>query len=447
MGETMADRERNVRTDVLPGVSVQLMFRKMSALSQMVLATNADDSLVKSSASDFSLTKLKVFDAFLYFACQQLREHPERRKFSVPFVTLRKLVGLKSKNIPHLTQSILGLMDIKVQPNALGKDKMLGHDGQAVWERMVLIPYAKVSRSGLDYTVHFELPELVRDNLLNPNCLYAHLDLSVISELSSKYSLLLYYLCRDYANVEIPRMPLCVFRSLMFVAEDEYAALKDFRRRVLEPAVKEVSERSDMIVSYEIEEGRAKGTERAIKLRVAKKKGVVSVSRGNGGWPEIASILGPLAIEEDVRRGVLSALSSEGVAYVKANVQHALKIAGGVGGRGVSGLIITALKDDLAQIRETFKRAAVVNIQKRKDMQVVDESLTAEERRVSRFFDALSGECQASVVIKARVSPFLNCVPFLKGKSDRDLAIYFLAHTSDGKDFMSSNKDGACNCA
>ena len=77
--------------------------------------------------------------------------------------------------------------------------------------------------------------------------IYGRINLFVQSKFNSTYSLVLYENCIRFKNIQQTSwFPLSLFRSLMGVADDKYRLFKDFKRNVINVAVKEINQKSDI---------------------------------------------------------------------------------------------------------------------------------------------------------------------------------------------------------
>ena len=78
--------------------------------------------------------------------------------------------------------------------------------------------------------------------------------LEQIAEMTSMYSIRLYELLNQWKVAKkTPVFKLEIFRGQLGVEVDEYKRMSDFKRRVLDLAVNEINEKSDLKVSYEQE--------------------------------------------------------------------------------------------------------------------------------------------------------------------------------------------------
>ena len=76
--------------------------------------------------------------------------------------------------------------------------------------------------------------------------------LKQISQLTSKYAVRLYELLIAWREIEkTPPMEIADFRERLGLKETEYTAMNNFKNRVLEPAIKQINEHTDIIVQYD----------------------------------------------------------------------------------------------------------------------------------------------------------------------------------------------------
>ncbi|QOJ62393.1 replication initiation protein RepM [Acinetobacter baumannii] len=73
-----------------------------------------------------------------------------------------------------------------------------------------------------------------------------------VAHLTSKYATRLYELLIAWREVgKVPQIELNEFRSRLGLLDSEYTAMSDFKKRVLEPSIKQINEHTDITVTYE----------------------------------------------------------------------------------------------------------------------------------------------------------------------------------------------------
>lgn len=95
--------------------------------------------------------------------------------------------------------------------------------------------------------------------------------LQSISTLQSIYSVRLYELISEFSSIKKSKtLDYQIFRRQLGIADDEYAKMGDFKKRVLDLAVNEINEQTDIKVTYDqIKNGR---TITAFKFTATKKR-------------------------------------------------------------------------------------------------------------------------------------------------------------------------------
>ena len=73
-----------------------------------------------------------------------------------------------------------------------------------------------------------------------------------VAHLTSKYATRLYELLIAWREVgKVPQIEISAFRNGLGLLENEYTAMSDFKKRVLEPSIKQINEHTDITVTYE----------------------------------------------------------------------------------------------------------------------------------------------------------------------------------------------------
>jgi plasmid replication initiation protein len=94
-------------------------------------------------------------------------------------------------------------------------------------------------------------------NVIKNPRIYVKLDLIIIRGLESKHSVALYELMKDYQNLNRYRCEIGNFRKLMGVEDGQYSIFTMFKKRVVDKAVAEINEKTDIQLSFDLErEGR-----------------------------------------------------------------------------------------------------------------------------------------------------------------------------------------------
>jgi hypothetical protein len=137
-----------------------------------------------------------------------------------------------------------------------------GEDGkrlQGISNMMNAITSKDARASGF---LRFEIPALLCEVIRNP-CRFSRLRLHFMIGLSGKYAVTFYMLLESVANRQSPVLDveLSQLRQWLKVPEEKLKKWYDIKRRILEPALKQINENQDAagfsVVMDEIKEGRA----------------------------------------------------------------------------------------------------------------------------------------------------------------------------------------------
>ena len=73
-----------------------------------------------------------------------------------------------------------------------------------------------------------------------------------VAHLTSKYATRLYEILIAWREVgKVPQIDISEFRNRLGLLDDEYTAMHNFKKRVLEPSIKQINEHTDITVTYE----------------------------------------------------------------------------------------------------------------------------------------------------------------------------------------------------
>lgn len=99
--------------------------------------------------------------------------------------------------------------------------------------------------------------EIIRIDAIKAKTLFTQFALEQVATMNSVYSVRLYELLNQWRKGKIASFDLDVFRGQLGVEDTEYKAMSDFKKRVLDIAVNEINEKSDLKVSYKnVKKGR-----------------------------------------------------------------------------------------------------------------------------------------------------------------------------------------------
>ena len=221
-----------------------LGLKKQSLNKQVELLQKPSGTI--SIAGDLSVIERKFYNKFLQNAKQQLEKDINRIEFDVSLQSLKNSLDVveDDKNNNNYKKVLKKLFDTIVTYNILDKDKTI--NGAA---HLLDNLDFKITNETKELTVFYTIPSIIRRSLVNiiqnnPENLYAKINLAIIKGLKSKYSIILYEICKDYQNAEIPEMTIEQFKRLFGIENQKTYQLFFFkiRERVLDTAVKELNE-------------------------------------------------------------------------------------------------------------------------------------------------------------------------------------------------------------
>jgi plasmid replication initiation protein len=188
----------------------------------------------------------KIYNALLYIGRDSLNHDQSSELFYIGQAELKRLSGDASTNNKQLQENLKGLMSTIVEFNVLQTNN------RTKWHATTLLSEVTIEEG----KVYFGFAPTIRKTLLHPEY-YVLLDLNIIKGLNSKYAIALYENARDYLEIGFPKMTLDIFRKLMGVEEGKYKNFADLKKRVIDPSIEEISEKTDIFIDYELfKEGR-----------------------------------------------------------------------------------------------------------------------------------------------------------------------------------------------
>ena len=125
--------------------------------------------------------------------------------------------------------------------------EIIDKDNPKNWEAFTLLSHIKRENNIYYYELNQFILKALRDQTF-----FTPLNLLIINSLSSQYSIIFYELAIRYNKFKIPKMTIEEVRKLTNT-EDDYNRIYDFKKYVLDTACEEISEKTDIILTYETE--------------------------------------------------------------------------------------------------------------------------------------------------------------------------------------------------
>jgi len=205
----------------------ELMIRKPSAM-------------IQTNISGLSLVQRKFINALIHIA----QKDGDRPVYSIPLKRLRDICNFEAENNHQVKAHIRILRTKSIEYNILNKDR------KNTWVNTPVIGGVRMEDG--TGVLEFEIPYFIKQQVLNPE-IYAPLDVILVAGFNSVYAIVLYEFLRDYLDSpKVPQMDIDQFRALMGVEDGKYKLFKDLRTYVIDKAVVEVNEKTDLICRYEL---------------------------------------------------------------------------------------------------------------------------------------------------------------------------------------------------
>lgn len=192
-----------------------------------------------------TLIQRKICNILLFNALDKMTQQ------EIHEISLRKLcslVGYNSNDSKLIKESIKSLISVVMEWNLLEDSKFINEETyseEAIsWNASSLLAGASI-RNGL---VQYSYSPQIK-SVLSSLEIYGRINLFVQAKFNSAYSLVLYENCVRFKNIkQTTSFPVELFRALMGVPKDKYLEFKEFKRNVINVAVKEINEKSDIYV-------------------------------------------------------------------------------------------------------------------------------------------------------------------------------------------------------
>lgn len=196
--------------------------------------------------SEITASQRKMYNALLFVAGRQLLNEPDSQVFKVRFTDIKKYSGLTGEhNHKHLKSALKELQERSVEYNIMEKDK------EIEWGAFSLLSEVKITHK--DEFIYFAFPPTIKDSIVHPN-IYALLNLAIIGSLKSKYSIALYEMMQDYKKIKKIRIEIDTLRKMMGVDESQYKIFTTLKAKVIDAAVDEINEKTDLRIKYKLEQ-------------------------------------------------------------------------------------------------------------------------------------------------------------------------------------------------
>lgn len=331
-----------------------------------------------SKAADISLIENKVHKEFVF----------------TPSQLARLLNTSRSRIVANAEKIAAGIIEKPV------KQKVLDENGNIKkWLNVPIISMAKYEHGEFTFSFNYYVLKYFID--INEN--FTEFQLHYIMGMGSAYTSKLYKLLYQYKNIGKRTFRLYDLKE-QFGIEDKYKEYNNFKQRILEPAVEEINEITDLSVKYQ---------EIRVKRKIESIEFSFSVRSSKLSFPEAIDLkspegeafeLGELvnALSSTTKNVISEYLKSKGKNYVEASILYAKKNATS----NLDKYLKDTLKNGWAEVelkklemiekKKLIEQNALIENEKRKK---VEEKILALEqskkKKIKEEWDSLSNDEQS----------------------------------------------------
>jgi hypothetical protein len=218
--------------------------RKEGGMEIIEIADERTDYIIKNSgainiANQLTCTQRKCWNTMLYFAYPFLKEKDE---FEANLNQVKYFCGYRNNNLDDFKKLILEMQGITIHGDLFNK---LDED----WSSIQLIGDVAFTKSK---TIRWNYSRTMRQFLMSPR-IYARLNMDIQRVISGKYALPLWECFVDQLGarrkVALIKINLELLRQILPIQPGQYGAFKDLKRYVIVPAVKEINQQSDILIT------------------------------------------------------------------------------------------------------------------------------------------------------------------------------------------------------
>ena len=119
-------------------------------------------------------------------------------------------------------------------------------------------------------TIEIKLDDIMQEYLLQLKERFTEYNLLYILPMKSKYSPRIYEILKSYSNQKFAKTTVAKFRKMLMMEDEIYSNWSDFKKRILDKAINEINEFTDIYVNYKL--GRQNRKISSIAFYISKKE-------------------------------------------------------------------------------------------------------------------------------------------------------------------------------
>lgn len=290
--------------------------------------------------NSLTITQRKISNAFLYNAYRNLMDCDF---FEIRVKDLCSMIGYTSRNYKALVDALRGLTTTAIEWGVLTTTKNLK---DISWGSCPILASVEIKKGTGVCT--YEYSRKMKELLHNPD-MFGLIDIKKQALFKSTYGLALYETCCRFKDIPNTKwISILELRKLMGVSEDKYPRYFDFKKRILNVAVKEVNENSGF--NIELEERKNKRIVTHVRILISHPQEGVLIKKDeedqNQNPAVINELVNTFGVNEKVAIKLFSDYGadyvSDKISIVKANISSnpSKKVA------NLAGLIVSAISNN-----------------------------------------------------------------------------------------------------
>lgn len=208
----------------------------------MKLIVKKPSAMIQINVKGLTTMQRKIINSLVYMA--QKNTGTNETFYEISTSMLKKICNIKSKDNDEIKKKLEELSNIIIKFNYLEKDT------HHIWGSMALISEVQINdATGI---IKYAFPPTINEQVIKPK-IYSPLNIILISGLTNSYSIILYELFRDYIDAyKFPTLSIHELRELLSIEKNQYIRFQDFKKRVLNVAIREINEFTDINCAYEL---------------------------------------------------------------------------------------------------------------------------------------------------------------------------------------------------
>lgn len=306
-----------------------------------------------------SLIQRKICNILLFNALDKINDQDT---YEIPIKKLCSLVGYNSNDSKQIKDSVKVLISTVMEWNLLEDNKYLNENDyqeeDVVWNASSLLAGASIRNGTIKYSYSPQMK-----SVLSSLDIYGRINLFVQAKFNSAYSLVLYENCVRFKNLQQTSwFSLDILRALMGVQEGKYAEFKVLNRKVINVAVNEINQKSDIHIEpkFRLQERKVTAIQFLIKENEGykptfKKLPTSPVPDKVSGLNLVEVLLGEFRITKKQADNILSKYEASyiiekiNLVREKNNIDH------------IGAYLMSAIKNDYQEVKKGAKTKPVVS--------------------------------------------------------------------------------------